>query len=949
MQPPSLPADEHARLDALRACALLDTEAEERFDRLTAIAQALFDVPIVLVSLVDAERQWFKSKQGLDATETPRDISFCGHAILQPQQLLVIENALEDKRFSDNPLVTGPPNIRFYAGAPIRDSNGYALGTLCLIDSTPRQLSNKQKTMFRQLAVLVEQEIQYQDVTELNQQLRLSRDQYASLVENIPGVTYRCRYDKHWTMMFMSSNVDPVSGYPASDFINNARRSYASLIPRAYHQHVNQQVEQAVKQNKNWQFEYPIYHADGRLRWLEERGKAIYDGRGNVAYLQGFLLDITRERQARERLERHNQVLNLLNRISFELKGTLTQVIEQALALGCEFLQMDMAIVSEVLADTYVVRWFSQPEEGELTHGQHFQLAETYCDITLRENSLVAIEHMAQSDYCGHCCYQAFGLESYIAQPLNVDGKAFGTLNFSSLAPRKKGFDEIDKLFVRLLERWLGAKLDRHQQRRKLNNLVEQVPGMIYQFRQWPDGRFAFPYSSSGIQDIYGVTAEQVRDDGSSVFERIYAEDKERIADSIQCSGESLSLWHEQYRVLNDKDQPEWVEGRARPQRLDDGSTLWFGYIANIHQSKQFELSLEGSEQRLRSLFELSPIGILLVDYNSGQLLDCNAALLQPSGYSRAQLLQLSVMDLVPESYRYLRGKILEEVGEHGKFGPVNAELRCQNNSTYPIRFQGVKISDEEQQSLVWCLIEDITEHKRMERMQKEFIAMVSHELRTPLTSIKGVLSLLSGGAVEHIPEKARALLSSAYKNSQQLNDLINDILDLEKLSAGAMHYDMQPLNVASVLAEAKERYQHYGLTQGVTVRLIPVDSDLYIKADRKYLLQALANLLSNAIKFSPPQAVVTVSASRHQQQIRISVQDQGEGISEAFRSRIFTRFAQADSSDKRKKGGTGLGLAITRELMEQMNGEVNFDSVDGKGATFWLQLPDINSGASDL
>ncbi|GGD61092.1 PAS domain-containing protein [Lacimicrobium alkaliphilum] len=949
MQPPKLPENEQARLNALSACSLLDTEAEERFDRLTEIAQALFDVPVVLVSLVDAKRQWFKSKQGLDATETPRSISFCGHAILRPQQLFIVENALEDERFSDNPLVTGDLNIRFYAGAPIKDSGGYPLGTLCLIDSQPRQLSDKQKEMFRHLAALVEQEIQYQDVTELNQQIRQSRDQYASLVENIPGITYRCRYDEHWTMLFMSSNIDPVSGYPASDFINNARRSYASLIPDNYHEYVEQQVAEAVEQKRSWQFEYPICHADGKLRWIEERGKAIYDGQGNVAYLQGFLLDITRERQARERLERHNRVLKLLNRISFELKGTLTEVIEQALELGCEFLQMDMAIVSEVLADTYVVRWFSQPQEGELTHGQQFQLTDTYCDITLRENTLVAIEHMQKSDYCGHSCYQAFGLESYIAQPLNVDGKAFGTLNFSSLVPREQGFDDIDKLFVRLLERWLGGKLDRDQQRRKLNNLVEQVPGMIYQFRQWPDGKVAFPYSSSGIQDIYGVTAEQIKKDGGVVFERIFSEDRERVSDSIQQSAQSLELWHEQYRVLNEKQQPEWVEGRARPQRLDDGSTLWFGYIANIHQSKKIELSLESSEQRLRSLFELSPIGILLVDYKSGKLLDCNAALLNPSGYSRQKLLQQSIMDLVPDSHRYLRNKMLDEIRNHGQFGPVDVELRCQNNDTYPIRFQGVKISDEEQQSLLWCLIEDITEHKRIERMQKEFISMVSHELRTPLTSIKGVLSLLTGGAVQHMPEKARTLLSTAYRNSVLLNELINDILDLEKLSAGAIHFAMQAIEVATLLQEAKELYQHYGLKQGVTIRLIPAKEDLCILADKKYLLQGLANLLSNAIKFSPERAVVTLFASRVGQQIRISVQDQGEGVPEAFRDRIFTRFAQADSSDNRQKGGTGLGLAITRELMEQMGGEVDFESVDGEGATFWLQLPDINSGASDL
>ena len=127
MRKPDFPADEQRRLQALRDLELLDTPAEERFDRLTRIAQSVFQAPIALVSLVDAQRQWFKSRQGLDATETPRDISFCGHAILG-DEVFYIPNALEDPRFADNPLVAGAPDIRFYAGAPLASADGYKLG-----------------------------------------------------------------------------------------------------------------------------------------------------------------------------------------------------------------------------------------------------------------------------------------------------------------------------------------------------------------------------------------------------------------------------------------------------------------------------------------------------------------------------------------------------------------------------------------------------------------------------------------------------------------------------------------------------------------------------------------------------------------------------------------------------------------------------------------------------
>jgi diguanylate cyclase (GGDEF)-like protein len=158
MLKPALPIDEATRLDTLRSLNILDTSPEERFDRLTRLAKRLFNVPIALISLVDADRQWFKSCQGLNATETSRDVSFCGHAILSDEILLVPDAAL-DERFHDNPLVTGDPRIRFYAGCPLTVPNGSKLGTLCLIDREPRALDEDDRKLLRDLARMAEQEI----------------------------------------------------------------------------------------------------------------------------------------------------------------------------------------------------------------------------------------------------------------------------------------------------------------------------------------------------------------------------------------------------------------------------------------------------------------------------------------------------------------------------------------------------------------------------------------------------------------------------------------------------------------------------------------------------------------------------------------------------------------------------------------------------------------------
>lgn len=139
MTPAPIPADEDERLSALRELLLLDTPPEERFDRLARFVAEQLDVPIALLTLVDGQRQWFKARVGIDATETPRDISFCGHAIMK-NDVFIVEDASRDPRFSDNPLVTGEPHIRFYAGAPLSAPGGHRIGTLCVIDTVPRTL-----------------------------------------------------------------------------------------------------------------------------------------------------------------------------------------------------------------------------------------------------------------------------------------------------------------------------------------------------------------------------------------------------------------------------------------------------------------------------------------------------------------------------------------------------------------------------------------------------------------------------------------------------------------------------------------------------------------------------------------------------------------------------------------------------------------------------------------
>ncbi|MEK9969095.1 MAG: GAF domain-containing protein [Ferrovibrio sp.] len=184
---PRKPGNEPFRLAALHALPLLDTVAEPDFDAIVQLGRTLFNVPTCLVTMVDADRQWFKARSGLDATETPRSVSFCGHAILQ-EDVFVILDASQDERFHDNPLVTGAPYIRFYAGAPIMLPSGYTIGTVCILDPQPRSnFDDGERTRLAQLARLALTAI---TVRALRQDLDISRglaDRFESAMHAVPG------------------------------------------------------------------------------------------------------------------------------------------------------------------------------------------------------------------------------------------------------------------------------------------------------------------------------------------------------------------------------------------------------------------------------------------------------------------------------------------------------------------------------------------------------------------------------------------------------------------------------------------------------------------------------------------------------------------------------------------------------------------------------------------
>ncbi|MBW0147817.1 PAS domain-containing protein [Marinobacter arenosus] len=940
MKAPDLPSHELERLAAVERTGLLDTSPEERFDRFTRMAGKMFDVPIALVTLVDRNRQWFKSCQGLNVPETPRDISFCGHAILH-SDVLVIEDARNDERFADNPLVTAAPDILFYAGAPLHSPEGFRLGTLCIIDRTPRRFSEEDRNLLRELADCVEREINLQAASEFYRDLKQSEKRARAVIEGTRVGTWEWNvqtgetvFNERWAQIcgYRLEELEPVS---IQTWLNLAHPQDLQKSERLLAAHFAGELDE-------YDYRCRMQHKDGHWVWVHDRGKVFdWTSNGEPLRMYGTHADVTAEMANLQKMQQQNTALSILNDLALDPETDDDARIRKALRLGADYLGMPVAIVSEITSNVYTVLWFDAPDDAGLEEGLSFALPNTYCSIMVEQDDSLAIAHMARSPYRDRPCYELFGLESYVAAPIYLHDRLFGTLNFSSTTPREQGFSETEVTFVTLLARWVAGVLERRIGVQTLTKLVEQTPGMLYQYRLWPDGSSAFPFSGPGIREIYGVESEDVCEDASPVFSRIHPDDLDAVGASIAESAHQLSVWQQQYRTTRGDGDWRWVEGRATPELLADKSIMWHGYIADIDDKKRIQLALQESEEELRRLFELSPIGIALNDYRQASFLDVNQALLAPTRYTREEFMTLDFQQLLPgDGFARLRDRALAELEETGRFGPFEQDILRKDHSTYPAIIQGLLITNASGRSLIWSLIEDISERKKVEQMKNEFISTVSHELRTPLTSIAGSLGLIAGGALGPLPEKVERMIAIAARNSDNLKQLIDDLLDMEKLASGKMSIRLQWQTVSPVIQRCIDRMRTYAVERDITVRFNDHHPDQTLAVDGQRLEQALANLLSNAIKFSPEHSDVIVGTRLDRGQFRIQVSDQGPGIPDSFRHRIFQKFAQADSSDTRGRGGTGLGLAITREIMTQMGGGVGFESTEGRGASFWLDIP---------
>ena len=708
--------------------------------------------------------------------------------------------------------------------------------------------------------------------------------------------------------------------------------------------------------------EYRLKVQDGSYKWILTRGKVVeWDANRRATLMVGVYTDITDRKNIELVSIRQQAALHSLNEIASLSAVDPDEQLRRALSLGARYLGLSAGVISQIKGNEYRVQvQFSS--QGQKESPPSSALTKTYCSLTVGRRDVVAEDDIPASEYRAHPAYLLTQVESYIGVPLWISGEVCGTLSFTSRKTRHHQYDSIDHDFVRLLARWISSVVERLQQDaekkvilQRFQKLSERLPGFLYQFQLRPNGSSFFPYASSGIKNIFDVKPEDVALSAQKVFGVIHPDDAGWVGESISYSAAHLSPWVATVRVNNPQRGMIWTHIESIPEKLDDGGVLWHGYASDVTSLKRTELLVKETNSLHKAILDAASVSIISTD-TDGLIKTFNHGAELMLGYTSQEMInkQTPALIHVADEVVARAHQLTIELGYEVKPGFDSFIAKAgdgsddehewhyvrKDGSQFPVLLTVSALRDAEGEISGYLgIARDISEIKRVDQMKTEFISTVSHELRTPLTAISGALGIVVNGLAGVLPEQSVRMIQIAHNNSQRLIHLVNDLLDMEKLVAGKMHFELQSQMLRPLIQQSIDANAAYAHQYGVTYQLLP-GCDVKVSVDHLRLLQVLANYLSNAAKFSPLNDVVTIDVDIRFGSVRVNVTDKGPGIPDDFRARLFQKFSQADSSDTRQKGGTGLGLAICKEIIERMGGKVGVASEVGKGASFYFDLP---------
>jgi PAS domain S-box-containing protein len=889
-------AYEQERLDALRSYEILDSAPEQEYDALTRLASYICQAPIALITLIDGDREWVKSKVGTEYQESSRADSFC-HYTIQESTLMEVPDARADEKFNKHKSVIAEPGIRFYAGAPLVDENGFKLGSLCVLDSVPRHLTLEQREALMILAREVISHLTIRRQKKALEETVLRHKEFFNLFNNSPDI--HCIIGAENKIELINNAVTAVLGYTPEEAIGMP-------VWHFFNSHIDlSKLEQLIDEPEKYhstEIESEIAHRNGDMRWVCW-SVSIKDGKW---YTSGR--DITYQKKLLADLEQLSLVASKIsNGVAIMDKDNNTVWINRAFTkiTGFDIDEVYKKQMSSILKGDYEDPAIIEKINGFLKTKKGFEID---LQIETKNGKLLWISFINSV-----VLDEDSNVEKYIKILVDVTDRkiAENDLNILSFAARKSpsGFLVRDK----------DARVT------WMNEAFENITG----------------YSLADMKgEIFGN--KLMGDDTDlSVFEKAVELTRQQKPYEIEI------------KIYKKDKTPIWVYLSNSPLFNEAGEVdRQISVIVDITERKAVEQQLT-----MLSMVASNTVSGVVINDGEGEVEWVNDAFTRITGYTLADVKdhhlgdvlkgELTDVGIIQKSRELSKNKQSFEVdllvyrkdGQPLWISVINSVIENSNGKVEKYIEVIIDITSKKKAELE--LIAAKEEALQLGRAKEMFISVMSHEIRTPLNAVIGISHLL---LKDNTLPAQRENLNVLKFSADNLMMLINDVLDFTKMETG---------NVQLEKAEVKLRE----LIQGVvaTMQFKAQEKQIYVKShidkgipdtiigDSTRLIQILLNLASNAVKFTDTGGVSIdlklVEQTPESVRIRFGITDTGIGIASDKINAIFELWKQADTDTTRKYGGTGLGLAISKRLVTLHDSRINVDSVLGRGSTFWFTV----------
>jgi PAS domain S-box-containing protein len=810
------------------------------------------------------------------------------------------------------------------------------------------------------------------DITESKQNqeaLFQSKEQYESLVKNIPGIAYRCLYDNDWSMLFMSEQCIEITGYNVEQLSNNNELAFADLILPEYQNQVLEDINTAINNKTPWNIEYKINTKSNDTRWLFEKGNAVYNESGEILYLEGFIVDITQRKQSEKDMAKLSNIASQTDNAVI-----LTDTSGKIEWVNSAFTKVTGYNLHEVIGKI----------PGRILQGELSDLDTVQRIRTAVKNKQAFNETLINYNKNGN----PYWIEIRCKPITNEKGDVTGFMAMEMDVSAKKEIEDKVRLQQRLLENMSDqAKIGAWEA-----NLIED-----------------YVYWSPMTKLIHEVDQDFVPSLETGINFYKEGESRNRIVEVINLSMKTPTEWHEELQIITAKGRDLWVIAHGESIIVDGVCVRLFGSFQDINDRKLAELKALDEATQNKVLADLTvneavltgnlEIAKKLIVKSVSQALNTERVSLWTFN---SEIAAIECISLYEQSNDHIsEGLILYQKDYPEYFSAIATEALISADDAHshpatrcfseiyltPLNISsmldgifstgngefGVLCVEQIGEARTWSDHEKrfimsvstltssifalgkrrIAEKKLLIAKEEaeaavvaksDFLATMSHEIRTPMNGVLGMLELLEQDGLDNEQLKKTQVAKSS---ANTLLTLINEILDFSRLDAGKMELESIDFDLKVLVGDTSLALALMAQEKGLELVLdLTKLNHKMVVGDPAKLRQILTNLLGNAIKFTKTGEVKVVVSTTSKEQdedsvidIKIEVIDTGIGIPKEKQKQLFDPFTQVDASTTRRFGGSGLGLAICHKIITLMQGEIQVSSCDGEGSTFTINL----------